>query len=78
MINVVFSTIFNEVSNFDIHAQIKVTDAEGKEVSFRKLLLNRCQREFEKEKEDEQAMSEKLTQLEELSVGTNSCNFVEV
>ncbi len=47
-------------------------------MSFRKLLLNRCQKEFEKEKEDEQAMSEKLTQLEELSVGTNSCNFVEV
>ena len=47
-------------------------------MSFRKLLLNRCQKEFEKEKEDEQALSEKLTQLEGLSVGTNSCNFAEM
>lgn len=47
---------------------MKVTDAEGKDVSFRKLLLNRCQKEFEKEKEDEQVMEAKHAQLEFLSV----------
>ena len=42
-------------------------------MSFRKLLLNRCQKEFEKEREDEQALLEKNNQLEGLSVQTNSC-----
>jgi CRISPR/Cas system CSM-associated protein Csm3 (group 7 of RAMP superfamily) len=54
--------------------QIKVADAEGNAVSFRKLLLNRCQKEFEKEKEDEEKFVEKIKQLEGLPVGTNSCN----
>ena len=44
---------------------------EGKDVSFRKLLLNRCQKEFEKEN-DQQALSEKTNQLGGLSVRTSS------
>ena len=59
-------------NNIDFCAQIKVVDAEGNNVSFRKLLLNRCQKEFEKEKQDEQALLEKNNQLEGLSVRTNS------
>ena len=55
-------------------SQVKVADAEGKDVSFRKLLLGRVQREFEKEKEDEQAVLEKSIQLKGLSrVRMNSC-----
>jgi hypothetical protein len=46
-------------------------------VSFRKLLLNRCQKEFEKEKEDEEKFVEKLKQLEGLPVRT-LVTFVEV
>ncbi|CAB4022776.1 RNA-directed DNA polymerase from mobile element jockey-like, partial [Paramuricea clavata] len=46
---------------------IKVADAEGKKTSFRKLLLNRCQKEFERKTEDEEAFAEKLKQLEGLS-----------
>ncbi len=45
-------------------------------MSFRKLLLNRCQEEFEKEKEDEQALEGKHDQLKGLSVGTNVSKFV--
>ena len=37
-------------------------------MSFRKLLLNKCQKEFEKEKEDEQALLDKFSHLEGLSV----------
>ena len=37
-------------------------------MSFRKLLLNRCQKEFEEEKEDEQKLLEKFSHLEGLSV----------
>ena len=50
------------------YKQIKVADAEGKDVSFRKLLLNRCQKEFEKEKENEREFSEKFGLLEGSSV----------
>ncbi|CAB4041812.1 eukaryotic translation initiation factor 4 gamma 1 isoform X1, partial [Paramuricea clavata] len=46
---------------------IKVADAEGVDVSFRKLLLNRCQKEFEKYNVDEQALLEKHNQLKGLS-----------
>ncbi|CAB4007797.1 eukaryotic translation initiation factor 4 gamma 3-like isoform X3, partial [Paramuricea clavata] len=46
---------------------IKVADAEGNDVSFRKLFMNRCQKEFEREKEDEKAFAEKIKQLEGLS-----------
>lgn len=34
--------------------QIKVSAADGSEISFRKLLLTKCQREFEKDKSVEQ------------------------
>ncbi|XP_046850821.1 eukaryotic translation initiation factor 4 gamma 3-like isoform X2 [Xenia sp. Carnegie-2017] len=47
---------------------LKINDADGNVVSFRKLLLNRCQKEFEKEKEDEALLEkQKLEQLEGLS-----------
>jgi hypothetical protein len=38
-----------------MHIQVKVplTDKPSEMVSFRKLLLNRCQREFEKDKAEE-------------------------
>ena len=47
-------------------------------MSFRKLLLNRCQKEFEKEKEDEKGLLEKNPQLKGLSVGNNSCETCPV
>ena len=66
----------NQVNNFVIHAQIKVADAEGKDVSLRNLLLNRCQKEFETQNEYEQALLEKQKQFKGLSVGRNFCKFV--
>ena len=41
-------------------------------MSFRKLLLNRCQKEFEKYNVEKQALLEKHNQLKGLSVGINS------
>ncbi|CAB4041113.1 eukaryotic translation initiation factor 4 gamma 1 isoform X1, partial [Paramuricea clavata] len=46
---------------------IKVADAEGKDVSLRNLLLNRCQKEFETQNEYEQALLEKQKQFKGLS-----------
>lgn len=37
---------------------IKVTDEESKPVEFRKLLLTKCQREFERDKNDQIHLSE--------------------
>ena len=37
-------------------------------MTFRQLLLNRCQKEFEAEKENGQKLSEKFSHLEGLSV----------
>ena len=46
-----------------------------KDVTFRKILLNRCQKEFEKEKSIEKRIHEKLEALtkEGLSVSSDTC-----
>ena len=58
-----------------------VVEKEGvkKDVSFRKILLNKCQKEFEREKSVEKTIHEKLEDLTKqgLSVSTNAqlpCN----
>ena len=42
-----------------------MVEKDGKEVAvtFRKILLNKCQKEFEKEKSDEKKIHEKLEEL---------------
>lgn len=49
--------------------QLKVpaTDKPGTSVNFRKLLLNRCQKEFEKDKDDDEIFEKKQKELEAAS-----------
>ena len=52
-----------------------MTDKPSETVGFRKLLLNRCQREFEKDK-DEEIDLEKLQKLIDEADGVSICNFM--
>lgn len=49
-----------------IHIQLKVpmTDKPNTTVNFRKLLLNRCQKEFEKDKVDDVVFERKQKELD--------------
>jgi len=52
--------------NLNCFAQKKVVvekDGVKKEITFRKILLNKCQKEFEKEKSVEKRIHEKLEEL---------------
>lgn len=54
---------------FQIKVEIVKTDESGeetkKETSFRRELLTRCQKEFEKDKKDDETREEKLKAIEE-------------
>lgn len=49
-----------------VHVQLKVamTDKPNTTVNFRKLLLNRCQKEFEKDKVDDVVFERKQKELD--------------
>ena len=49
-----------------VHVQLKVptTDKPNNTVNFRKLLLNRCQKEFEKDKVDDVVFERKQKELD--------------
>ena len=53
---------------------VKENDGVKKDLTFRKILLNKCQKEFEKKKSVEKTISEKLEDLgkQELTVSTSS------
>lgn len=55
--------------HFPIWMQLKVpmADKPGNTVNFRKLLLNRCQKEFEKDKADDDVFEKKQKELEAAS-----------
>lgn len=55
---------------FLLFSQLKVptTDKPGVSVNFRKLLLNRCQKEFEKDKDDDVIFERKQKELDAASV----------
>ncbi|CAB4021572.1 eukaryotic translation initiation factor 4 gamma 1 isoform X1 [Paramuricea clavata] len=70
----IFEKAISEPASSVVHAnicrclfEITVADVEGEHVSFRKLLLNRCQKEFEKENVDKQALLWKYNQPKGLS-----------
>jgi translation initiation factor 4G len=48
-----FSVAYAHMCKYMSEYKVPVTDKPGEMVSFRKLLLNRCQREFEKDKAEE-------------------------
>ncbi|XP_075330157.1 eukaryotic translation initiation factor 4 gamma 1 isoform X6 [Odontesthes bonariensis] len=47
--------------------KVQTTDKPGPAVNFRKLLLNRCQKEFEKDKDDDEIFEKKQKELEAAS-----------
>ncbi|XP_061574767.1 eukaryotic translation initiation factor 4 gamma 1-like isoform X3 [Cololabis saira] len=49
--------------------QVTTTDKPGASVNFRKLLLNRCQKEFEKDKDDDEIFEKKQKELDAASGG---------
>lgn len=51
-----------------------MADKPGSTVNFRKLLLNRCQKEFEKDKADDDVFEKKQKELE--AATTVSCVFL--
>lgn len=55
-------------------------DGTKKDVTFRKILLNKCQKEFEKEKSVEKRIHERLEELSSkgLSVSMMYCNLCNV
>lgn len=62
---------------FKFFAQKKVVvekDGQKKEITFRKILLNKCQKEFEKEKSVEKRIHEKLEELSSKGLSV-SCLF---
>lgn len=54
-----------------------VVEKEGvkKDISFRKILLNRCQKEFEKEKSVEKRVNEKLEHLSKEGLTVSKYHF---
>jgi len=61
-------------------AQKKVTvekDGTKKEITFRKILLNKCQKEFEKEKSVEKRIHDKLEELTSKGLSV-SCLVIDV
>lgn len=47
--------------------KVPMADKPGNTVNFRKLLLNRCQKEFEKDKADDDVFEKKQKELEAAS-----------
>lgn len=47
-----------------IQLKVPTTDKPGATVNFRKLLLNRCQKEFEKDKDDDEIFEQKQKELD--------------
>lgn len=47
-----------------LQLKVPMADKPGSTVNFRKLLLNRCQKEFEKDKADDDVFEKKQKELE--------------
>lgn len=64
-----FLSVILPLLHFPIWMQLKVpmADKPGNTVNFRKLLLNRCQKEFEKDKADDDVFEKKQKELEAAS-----------
>ena len=64
------------VFTFSLQKKV-VVEKEGvkKDISFRKILLSRCQKEFEKEKSDEKRIHEKLEHLSKEGLTVSKYHF---
>ncbi|XP_078615201.1 eukaryotic translation initiation factor 4 gamma 3-like isoform X3 [Branchiostoma floridae x Branchiostoma japonicum] len=59
-----FSVAYANMCRCLIHLKVPMKDNPKQTVNFRKLLLNRCQREFEKDKDDELKKDERMKKIE--------------
>ncbi|XP_077396273.1 eukaryotic translation initiation factor 4 gamma 1 isoform X3 [Festucalex cinctus] len=59
-----FSVAYANMCRCVMGLKVKATDKPGDTVNFRKLLLNRCQNEFEKDKDDNEIFEKKQRELE--------------
>ena len=50
---------------FDVQLKVPTTEKPTVTVNFRKLLLNRCQKEFEKDKDDDEVFEKKQKEMDE-------------
>lgn len=55
---------FNSFLSLSSQLKVPTTDKPGVSVNFRKLLLNRCQKEFEKDKDDDETFEKKQKELD--------------
>uniref|UniRef100_A0A8D0DGP5 Eukaryotic translation initiation factor 4 gamma 1 n=1 Tax=Sander lucioperca TaxID=283035 RepID=A0A8D0DGP5_SANLU len=63
-----FSVAYANMCRCLMGLKAETTDKPGNTVNFRKLLLNRCQKEFEKDKDDDEIFERKQTELDAASV----------
>ncbi|XP_033113712.1 eukaryotic translation initiation factor 4 gamma 3-like isoform X2 [Anneissia japonica] len=61
-----FSVAYAHMCRMLSQIEVPIADKPGQLVQFRKLLLNRCQREFESESQDESLLKEKRKEIEKL------------
>uniref|UniRef100_A0A665UEI9 Eukaryotic translation initiation factor 4 gamma 1 n=1 Tax=Echeneis naucrates TaxID=173247 RepID=A0A665UEI9_ECHNA len=59
-----FSVAYANMCRCLMGLKVQTTDKPGATVNFRKLLLNRCQKEFEKDKDDDEIFEKKQKELE--------------
>ncbi|XP_060902127.1 eukaryotic translation initiation factor 4 gamma 1-like isoform X3 [Labrus mixtus] len=62
-----FSVAYANMCRCLMGLKVEATDKPGATVNFRKLLLNRCQKEFEKDKDDDEIFEKKQKELEAAS-----------
>ncbi|XP_018539588.1 eukaryotic translation initiation factor 4 gamma 1 isoform X3 [Lates calcarifer] len=62
-----FSVAYANMCRCLMGLKVQTTDKPGVTVNFRKLLLNRCQKEFEKDKDDDEIFERKQKELEAAS-----------
>ncbi|XP_022078022.2 eukaryotic translation initiation factor 4 gamma 1 isoform X4 [Acanthochromis polyacanthus] len=62
-----FSVAYANMCRCLMGLKVQTTDKPGATVQFRKLLLNRCQKEFEKDKDDDEIFEKKQKELEAAS-----------
>ncbi|XP_030599863.1 eukaryotic translation initiation factor 4 gamma 1 [Archocentrus centrarchus] len=62
-----FSVAYANMCRCLMGLRVEIPDKPGATVNFRKLLLNRCQKEFEKDKDDDEIFEKKQKELEAAS-----------
>ncbi|XP_005938362.1 eukaryotic translation initiation factor 4 gamma 1 isoform X9 [Haplochromis burtoni] len=72
-----FSVAYANMCRCLMGLRVEIPDKPGATVNFRKLLLNRCQKEFEKDKDDDEIFEKKQKELEAASVEEEKQRLLE-